>query len=134
MRARPGVLHAVVVFGMLAAAPACRRGGVAPGAVAADLTLTPAAPRVGEPTEAHVTVHTPQAAPITGATVQIEAQMQHPGMAPVVESAIEHGAGAYDGHLSFTMAGDWVVFMTLTTSDGQRVRKQIGQVSIRPAS
>ena len=50
--------------------------------------------------------------PSTGARLRLEGLMSHPGMAPVVAEVVERGDGAYDAPLQFTMAGDWILFVT----------------------
>ena len=63
--------------------------------------------------------------PITGARIRLEADMAHPGMAPVFGDTRESAPGTYDGSLDFTMPGDWVVLAHGTLPDGERFEKQI---------
>jgi hypothetical protein len=122
----------VLAIGCLAAAAACRR------ATAADLSLTwtttPASPVVGQETTATVTVRDAAGQLVDDASLQIEAHMSHPGMAPVIASAQGRGHGVYEARLQFTMAGDWDVLVTGRLSDGRRMRQIASHLSVRAAN
>ena len=51
--------------------------------------------------------------------------MSHPGMAPVLASAVERGDGIYQAELQFTMRGDWVLLVSGSLSNGAAVRHRI---------
>ena len=62
-------------------------------------------------------------APITDATVSLEGNMNHAGMAPVMTDGVADDAdGAADGvyHLpfEFTMNGDWIITVSVKLADG----------------
>lgn len=62
-------------------------------------------------------------APITGATVALEGNMNHAGMIPVLAEPVTDDAdGSADGRyrlpFTFTMLGDWIVTVTVTQADG----------------
>lgn len=63
--------------------------------------------------------------PLVGAHISLEGDMTHAGMAPVFGDAKEVSPGQYEGQLTLTMGGDWVVLLHITTSDGKLVEKQI---------
>lgn len=63
--------------------------------------------------------------PVAGAHVQVEADMNHPGMAPVFADATETAPGDYRAKLDFSMGGDWVVLFHITLSDGRKVERQM---------
>jgi hypothetical protein len=121
---------AVAVLATAAAGSACHRAP-ASADITIGLTVTPQAPAVGEAVDARVSLRDAQQHAIAGATVQLEAHMTHPGMAPVIEPASDRGGGQYDASLSLTMAGDWVLFADIRTAGGQRVRKEIGRLTAR---
>ena len=66
----------------------------------------------------------PAAGAITGARVTTEADMSHPGMAPVFAEAKEIEPGRYQAHLSFGMAGDWVILLHIALPGGQKLERQ----------
>jgi hypothetical protein len=71
--------------------------------------------------------------PVVGAHLRIEAQMSHPGMAPFLATASERGNGVYEAALRFTMAGDWIVLVTGSLSNGDTVEYRIEVPGVRPA-
>jgi YtkA-like len=69
---------------------------------------------------------------LSGATVEVEANMAHPGMAPVFGSVAETSPGNYRAQLRFAMSGDWVVSLRIKLPDGQTVEKTIDVRGIQP--
>jgi hypothetical protein len=65
-----------------------------------------------------------------GAEVTFTAGMTHPGMVPIVAKAVEGPAGVYVATMTWTMAGDWVVFLEARWPDG---RRKDSKVSVRVA-
>jgi len=60
--------------------------------------------------------------PVSGATVEVQGDMSHAGMQPVIVQAVEGGPGVYDAaDFVFTMAGDWFLTATVETADGRKV-------------
>ena len=57
--------------------------------------------------------------------VQVEGDMNHPGMAPVFADALEIEPGEYRAQLNFSMGGDWVVLFHINLSDGRKVERQM---------
>lgn len=72
-----------------------------------------------------------QQKPMSGATVEIIGQMDHPGMAPVVVNASEAESGIYRGSVTLDMAGRWVLRITAALPDGRRAEQKI-DVAIEP--
>jgi hypothetical protein len=62
--------------------------------------------------------------PVAGARVSLEANMSHPGMAPVFGEAREGAPGQYQGRMEFAMAGDWVVLIHVTLPDGRKIDRE----------
>ncbi|HVU46860.1 MAG TPA: FixH family protein [Terracidiphilus sp.] len=58
------------------------------------------------------------------ARIQIEGDMDHPGMEPVFSNAQETAPGTYSAPLTFTMGGDWVVLAHITLADGRKIERQ----------
>jgi hypothetical protein len=69
---------------------------------------------------------------VSGAHVALEANMSHPGMAPVFAEAKEIEPGRYQAQLVFAMAGDWVVLLHVTLPGGKKIERQIELKGVRP--
>ena len=85
--------------------------------------VAPQPPRVGP---AKITLSLSDAAgkPITGARVNLEGNMSHPGMLPVFGAAREIEAGRYQTSIEFTMGGDWIVLVKADLPDGQKLERE----------
>ena len=59
--------------------------------------------------------------------------MTHPGMAPVVATTKPRGHGVYEAALSFTMAGDWALLVSVELPDGRRLDRRIDVPNVQPA-
>ncbi len=105
------------------AATACHRANQA-----ADLrvltTLQPQPPRVGQATVT-IAITDAHASPVAGASIQVEGDMAHPGMAPVFGEAKETAPGNYQASIEFNMPGDWVLLLHIRLADGRKIERQI---------
>jgi hypothetical protein len=108
----------------------CRRSSTA---VSVAWQEKPAPVIVDEPTLLQIVLRDAAGQPIDGAALRIEAHMQHPGMAPVIETADGRGKGVYAARVSLSMAGEWIVFVSGELPGGRRIREQAGGVTARPA-
>jgi len=72
----------------------------------------------------HVTLTDPAGAPLSGAHVNMEADMSHPGMAPVFFSGKESAPGSFTGQVDLSMPGDWTILLHITLANGAKVEKQ----------
>jgi hypothetical protein len=89
-----------------------------------DYNIKPQPARVGDVTiDLKVTHKDGQAA--GGARVELEGNMSHPGMSPVMSETKEIEPGRYRGTLQLPMAGDWIILVHLTLADGQRLQRQL---------
>jgi hypothetical protein len=70
--------------------------------------------------------------PVTGAQVQVEADMSHAGMSPVFAPAGEVQPGRYESHLPLGMAGDWVILLHGTLPNGEKLERQFDVRDVRP--
>jgi len=86
--------------------------------------ITPQPERVGS-TEISLLLRDGKSKPLTGVHIKLEANMSHPGMAPVFGESIEIGEGRYRGKIGFTMPGDWIVLVHMTLPDQKKVERQI---------
>jgi hypothetical protein len=94
-------------------------------------TISPEPPTIGAATLI-LKLADSAAKPVSGARITVEADMSHPGMAPVFEEASETGPGQYQAHLKFPMAGDWVVLLHVQLPGGQRLERQFDVAGVRP--
>lgn len=63
--------------------------------------------------------------PINGAILNIEGNMTHAGMVPVITQATAGRAGRYVAPFEWTMGGDWIVTVEATLTDGREFSRQI---------
>lgn len=62
-----------------------------------------------------ITVTRADGSSVANAAVKVEGNMTHAGMVPVLVDAVEVGDGVYRADdMRFTMAGDWIVTITVT--------------------
>jgi hypothetical protein len=121
-----------VVCTVVIVTASCSQRAVVATDVIIDLTLTPMPPVVGGVTHAVLTLRDRAGQPVRGATLQVEARMSHPGMAPIIAVPVERVDGVYDAQLELTMSGDWIVGVTGTLPDGRTVHQQIETAGARP--
>ena len=109
----------------------CSRPVEPPTSVAIEHEISPDPPRVGAET---ITFKLADAAarPVTGARIAMEADMSHAGMVPQFAEAKEAEPGRYQAHLTFEMAGDWVILLHVTLSGGKKLERQIDVKGVRP--
>jgi hypothetical protein len=97
--------------------------------VAIELIL-PDAPVMGE-TTLGVRLFSSEGAAVAGAAVAVRGDMAHAGMVPVIATAAPaESAGEYTAPFEWTMAGDWIVTVTVTLPDGRVVSDEF-QVTVR---
>jgi hypothetical protein len=114
---------------MLASVPAvvalgCRRPPGPSESIAIEESITPQPVRIGTEIVSFQLTNAKHE-PVAGARIQVEGDMDHPGMAPVFADAVEYAPGSYRAPLQFTMGGDWVVLFHITLSTGRRVERQL---------
>jgi hypothetical protein len=84
------------------------------------LAIEPSPAAVG-PGGLAVTLKDAAGQPVDGARLEVEANMSHAGMVPVLASTAAGQAGLYRVPLQWTMAGDWVVDLKFILPDGRQV-------------
>ena len=102
----------------------------------ADVVITLLPPEAGAP-YLKVSLHDAANSPITDAQVSLEGNMNHAGMVPVVSEPVSDNAdGAADGlyqlPFEFTMFGDWIITVSVTTADGHTASTDVN-VSVNEA-
>ena len=114
-----GSLLLVLLFLIPLGACSAEPSGESSDGPSMELMFDPAPPRVG-PARLTVVISNADDAPLEGASVEIEGNMNHAGMKPVFGSAVESSPGHYETDFEFTMGGDWFVVASVTTSDGRK--------------
>jgi hypothetical protein len=108
----------------------CTRPAESPPVVEIEHAISPQPVRVGPAT---ITLQLADAGkPLTGAHIEIEADMSHAGMSPLFAEAKETVPGRYQAHLDFQMGGDWVILLHVTLPGGKRLERQIDVRGVRP--
>jgi hypothetical protein len=92
--------------------------------VAVNLAVEPEPPRIG-PAMVTVTLDDASGQPIHGAQVQLEGNMNHAGMVPVLAQTVEVAPGRYRAELEFTMGGDWFILVHADLPDGRSMERKI---------
>ncbi len=116
-----GLLILIVLFAGLTVG--CTKSALTRSIVVSDKEVTPQPAHAGP-----VTVNfklADDAKPLTGAHITLEGDMTHAGMAPVFGDAREVSPGEYQGQVTLSMGGDWVVLMHITLPDGKKVEEQM---------
>jgi len=126
---RLGILSISCVTSLLVAG--CARPIDALSRITLEHTISPDSPQVG-PIDIGLKLIDRDGKPASGAHITVEADMSHPGMAPVFEDATETAPGQYQARLRFGMAGDWVVLLHVRLPGGQTLERQFNVSGVRP--
>jgi hypothetical protein len=121
------VLLAFLSMGM---ALGCTSATVPADDLSIEWSVDPARPVVGHAADAGVTLASSERVPVRHAAINLEAHMSHPGMAPVIVRAPEQAPGVYRARLTFTMAGDWIVYVSGSLPDGRVVRQRAAGIVV----
>jgi hypothetical protein len=113
-----------VVFGI-----GCHQASTRSSGFKAELEIEPR--RVG-PVVISLTLADAAAHPLTGAHVAIEADMSHAGMSPLFAEAKEVQPGRYQSQLVLGMAGDWVILLHGSLSNGEKLERQFDVRDVQP--
>ena len=125
MRMAPAQFVNIVAGGL--ALTACRTPAAS---YKIDSGIRPSPPHVG-PVAVSLRVTDSNSKPVTGARLELEGDMSHAGMAPVFGPAREIEPGRYQGSLTLTMAGDWVILVHGRLPDGELLEHQIPLTGVR---
>jgi hypothetical protein len=131
-----GVLARVRVVGVVLAVcillPAvivgCSRGGEGSADEAEDVTVElsvePDPPEVG-PAVIEVVLLDEEGEPINDADLEIEGNMSHAGMEPVIVNIVGSQEGRYTTRdFEFTMGGDWIITVSGVLPDGREIERE----------
>lgn len=121
----------------LLALPGCRGGDPeVDSSLGLEIGISPTPPAVG-PARLIITLRDTLGNPMDGARIEVEGNMSHAGMAPVLDTARAQGNGLYVvPAFRFTMAGDWVLTVRATLPGGENaaIRKAVGVVGAHPGA
>jgi hypothetical protein len=117
------VIRVCIAVVLVLFAFACRKSAPSPD-LNIDYTIAPQPARVGEVTIDLKVTHK-DGQPASGARVELEGNMSHPGMSPVMSETKGIEPGRYRGTLQLSMAGDWIVLVHVTLADGQQLQRQL---------
>lgn len=93
------------------------------GDIQIELAVEPAQPAVG-PAALTVTLTNASGQPVENARLEIEGNMTHAGMTPVLAQVSSGSNGQYQAPFEWTMGGDWIVTVKATLADGQIISRQ----------
>jgi YtkA-like len=108
----------------------CSRSTNSLGQLTVEGDVTPKPAHVG-PTTIDFKVRDGSGSPVSGARAKVEATMTHPGMAPTFAEAKEVAPGMYRCPIEFSMAGDWVIIINITLSDGRELERSFEVRGVR---
>ena len=114
-----GVWKARALAACCALLTACSGSSGSSTSVHVELSFDPL-PAIGDST-CIVAVHDASGAPLSGARIEIEGNMNHAGMVPVLATGTETSKGVYSAPFEFTMGGDWIVLLHIELADGRVV-------------
>jgi hypothetical protein len=114
------VFGCAFIAGMLAG---CHRGAAGSSEVQILTQVEPQPPRVGKE-EVTVRLTRSRGEQVVAAHVRIEADMDHPGMAPVFADTQEQHPGIYVAQIDLNMPGDWVLLEHVRLADGKQIEHQ----------
>ena len=128
-------LFAVLLALLLGLLSGCDGAAVSTSDLSIDLSVAAETPTVGQ-NELTVTVRDAAGKAVSDAEVQVEGNMNHAGMKPTFATLRETAqAGSYVGELEFTMGGDWILTVAVTTTEGTKAKEtfNVRGVKVRPS-
>lgn len=114
----------LTIFSFLVGIGGCHSAGETQSNIQLDWEIEPDPPAVGIAT-INITLKDSTNTLITGADLELEGNMLHPGMQPVFASAKEVEPGIYAADIEFTMGGDWFFLIQTTLPNHEVFEQQI---------
>jgi hypothetical protein len=128
-----GLTALPILVVLLGGAPGCRKSLPQAIEIQSSWTVTPPQPIVGADVTADLILAGENGQSLSGAVIQFEGHMDHPGMAPVIAQAQDMRNGHYSGTMRLTMAGNWTLIATGQLPGGIRFHRPLGVLSARLA-
>ena len=113
----------VIVGLMLSACGRIQSGQSDENSLLIELALEPVQPAVG-PANLIFTLTDSAGQPVNNATLEVEGNMTHAGMTPVVGQVTGGENGRYAVPFEWTMGGDWIVTVNASLENGQQITRQ----------
>ncbi|MGZ4731998.1 MAG: FixH family protein [Terriglobales bacterium] len=110
---------------------ACARPADSSRTIRIEHEISPQPARIG-PAVVSFRLVDPAGKAVPGAHIALEADMSHAGMSPAFGEVREIEPGRYQAHLTFEMAGDWIILLHVTLPGGQKLERQIDVRGVRP--
>lgn len=126
-RIAPSTFHSIFVIALCFAIPVivgCHRTNRSTATIIVHHQITPQPVRVG-PAVIAIQLTNTAAKPLSHAAITVEADMSHPGMAPIFNEAKEISPGSYQASVDFNMRGDWVVLLHIKLANGETTEQSI---------
>lgn len=117
------IARLVLILLLVTLVLACHRSAQNSG-ITFKYEVTPLPVRVGAATF-DVELRDASGQAVSGAHVELEGNMSHAGMSPVIGVTREIESGKYRGTLPLTMAGDWIILVNVTRANGEHAQHQI---------
>ncbi|HZZ58831.1 MAG TPA: FixH family protein, partial [Opitutaceae bacterium] len=95
-----------------------------PAALRVSAQFTPRRPVVGR-NRVSLLLTDAAGRPVSVGQLEIEGDMNHPGMRPEFSQAREVAPGTYAATINFTMGGDWFLLLTGETSSGKPISARV---------
>ncbi len=89
-------------------------------------------PATGGDANVTITLGNKDGSPITDAAVKVTGNMAHSGMMPIAGKGKHTKNGQYAVPLHWSMAGDWVVTVTVLLADGRQFEQTFNQAVVMP--
>jgi hypothetical protein len=114
----------IILFTILTVIAGCSSNGNDTRDINLEWIISPYPPAIGT-VQFQVILSDTLARPITGAMMDIEANMSHPGMSPMMAELEEEEAGVYSAEIEFSMGGDWFILVNARLPDERVINRQI---------
>lgn len=127
MRDNCSILIFILLLGTIGLLSACGRiqaGQPDVTDINLEMSLEPDQPTVG-PATLIFTLTDVEGQPINEANLEIEGNMTHAGMVPVLAQTAAGEAGRYAVPFEWTMGGDWIVTVQVTLPDGRQFSREM---------